>query len=222
MDKIDIAKYLMEEGWKAREALEFDKAEILLNEARKEFEALNDYSNVTECLNHLAYLYKLKAYWSGKKAVEYAKRSLETAKEKNAKTILSIRAVVSTLKYTGNFEEAYPYIKSFIDSQENVAAKGDVEADFAFTTMRMGYPDEALKIINDSISHIEEGWEMERMPHKAIWMSKAYLFRGLINYNLGKKDEAKKDYNQALKYAKDADNKTRLAEAEDLKRLLLL
>jgi len=45
----------MEQGWRAREALDFDTAERLLNDAKALFEKSDDWFNVTECLNHLAY-----------------------------------------------------------------------------------------------------------------------------------------------------------------------
>lgn len=84
-ENVSKAKQLREQCWKVREDFRFDGAEKLLNEVEAIFEQELDFYNVTECLNHLAYNYKLQATKLAEKGFETAKESYEIAKRQNTK-----------------------------------------------------------------------------------------------------------------------------------------
>jgi len=216
MEKCGVAGYLMEEGWKARERLDFAKSEFLLNEAKSLFEELEDWHNVTECLNHLAYLYKVKAFNDIKKASDCVSNSLRLCAQKKKDNTLSLRAASSIYKYAGEFEKAEKYLSEFIESQKNPAARGDMRGDLAYNYMRRGNLPKAKEEIELAIKELNEGWEKERMPHKMIWKTKLLMFKSLIFYNDGKIKDAKILAEQALALSKEHNLKMRTQEAQNL------
>ena len=204
----------MEAGWKARENYEFVRSEELLNKAKTLFEEQGDFHNVTECLNHLAYLRKTQSFVLAKEAEKFAAESLTLASNKSLDPTLSHRANASVLKYAGEFEKAESHVKSVIEGMKtNSAARGDMQADLALILMRRGQINNALKEIELASKELEEGWEAERMPHKMIWKVKLLLTWSLIDYNLGKIEEGKNKALEAKKLAEENDLKMRLEEA---------
>lgn len=213
-------KTLMEEGWKARENYEFEKSEKLLVEAKKLFEKLGDWKNVTECLNHLAYLRKTQAFRFNQEAIKYATKSLETANEKSLDAVLCHRANSSILKYAGSYEQAEAHTRTVIDNMsKNPAARADTRTDLAVILMRRGKIDEAKREIDLAEKELEEGWEKERMPHKMVWKTKLLMTSSLINYNLGNITDAKLQVAEAYALAEEHHLKMRLEEAKELLKL---
>ena len=219
-NRSEKAKSLMEKGWKAREAHDFERSEKLLISAKKEFEELGDWFNVTECLNHLAYLHKSLALKEGQEGLELARESLRVAKEKGTKTASVFRALLSLLDSAGNFEEAKLYVKELMEKVKNVAVRGDAKSHLAKFTLRSGDKVNAKVLIEEAIKDINEGWELERMPHKAIWLTGALMTKALINFNSGNLKEAKKDLEKAEEFAKQSESKSRIYQVSELKRFL--
>jgi hypothetical protein len=129
---------MMEEGWKAREALHFEEAEKLLNDAKAVFETENDWFHVTECLNHLVYLNKMKSVSASHQALETARLSLRTAEEHGTKTTMALRALMSACTETGNFEEGLGYARKYKEvlGMDNIAAYGDAEQHLAYFSIK--------------------------------------------------------------------------------------
>lgn len=220
MNKEAKAKDLMEKGWKAREAHEFEESEKLSLEAKALFEELKDWGNVVECLNHLAYLRKIQSFQFGQEAIEFAAEALRFAKEHNVKTALAERANSSVLKYAGEFETAEKFTRSFVvQMTENPAARADMRGDLAFILMRRGKLDEAREEIELAFKELEEGWEEERMPHKMIWKTKLLGYASLIAYNSGDVDKAERLAEEFYQLAKEHNLEMRLHEAESLLEL---
>lgn len=210
---------LMEQGWKAREDYRFAKSEELLTKAYDLFLSQQDYSNASECLNHLAYLYKTISFDNSIKAKNYANKALELCQKYDIKDTLAFRANASVLKYAGNFEKAEKYISKFLEKEESLASRADVLGDLAFITMRCGNTHKAKEIIDQAIKELEQGWENERMPHKMIWKTKLLMYKSLILYNSDEVKEAKILAQEAQKLAQGNNLKMRLAEAQELLEL---
>lgn len=213
-EKIKKAKELMEDGWKAREDLDFDQAEQLLSEARTIFEEEGDWFNVTECLNHLAYMHRLIALRASLKGVEMAEASRKIAIDKKTKEVNTTRALMSTTGLAGEYERACKYAEGYLKIQESPAPRGDVEASLARFLLRTGKLDEAYKMIEKALSDLAEGWDEESFPHKAIWKSGALLTKALILYNMEDSGQARQLAREALEIAKEHKLKTRKLEAE--------
>jgi len=207
---------LMEQGWKARGDYRFAESEKLLTTAYKIFLSQKDYSNASECLNHLAYLYKTISFENSNKAKDYANKALELCQKHHVKNTLAFRANASVYKYAGNFEKAEKYVLEFLKKETNPAPRADMLGDLAFVTMRRGNIQKAKEIINEALSELERGWEAERMPHKIIWKTKLLMHKSLILYNLGKVGKAKIIAQNALELAKENKLKMRLAESQEL------
>ncbi|PIR43318.1 hypothetical protein COV24_03270 [candidate division WWE3 bacterium CG10_big_fil_rev_8_21_14_0_10_32_10] len=215
MENISDPKQLMEQGWKARENLEFEKAEQLLNTAKKMFEEQKDFYNISECLNHLSILKKMQGGILIQKSVELAEESLKINEEHNTKAILSHRALASSLKTLGAFEQAEKHINTVVeDMKENSAARADMRADLALNFLRRGNIQNATEQIELAKKELEEGWEAERMPHKMIWKTKILMYQSLVEYNKGNKEKSKEWAVEAQKLAKEYNLKTRLKETE--------
>ena len=218
-EEIKQAKDLMEQGWKAREALDFEKADELLNKAMQLFEKNADWFNVTECLNHLAYNEKVKAVHTLDSGIKLAEKSLKTAEENGTKKVLLLRALASLSEAVGNFEVAIKYAKEFVELMQKPEDKADMNAHIAFYLLRTGKPEEALELMNDSILILEKNESEVQEPHISIWLTNAMIKKGCILYDLGKLDEAKKIGEEALKIVKEKDLKTRDVKTEEFLKL---
>ena len=218
-EEIRHAKDLMEQGWKAREALDFEKADELLKMAMQLFEKNEDWFNVTECLNHLAYTEKVKAVHGFEAGIKLAEKSLKISEEKGTKKVLLLRALASLSAAVGNFEVAMKYAKESVELMQKPEDKADMNVHIAFYLLRTGKPDEALELINDAILVLEKNESEVRDPHISIWLTNAMVKKGCILYDLGRLDEAKKIGEEALKIEKEKDTKTRGVETEEFLKL---
>lgn len=210
---------LMEQGWKAREDYRFPESEKLLTQAYNLFLSQGDYLNASECLNHLAYLYKTISFTNANLAKDHAQKALKLCQKHHIKDTLAFRANSSVYKYAGNFEKAEKYLLKFLEKETHPAPRADILGDLAFITMRRGNIQKAQEIINEALGELEKGWEDERMPHKMIWKTKLLMYKSLILYNLDDKVEARKLAQEAQKLAKDNNLKMRLAESQELLKL---
>lgn len=211
---------LMEKGWRARENYKFDKAEELLTRAWDLFKKEDDWSNVVECLNHLAYLRKVQSFRLSQEATKFAKKALEKAKEKKVQTTLAERANSSVLKYAGEFEKAEKHTRTFIENTPNdAAARADMRGDLAYILMRRGRLAQAQSEIELALAELEKGWEKARMPHRMIWKTKLLMYQSLIKYNSGEVEEAKQLAGEALKLSQENQLQMRQEEATTLLEL---
>ncbi len=213
------AKNLMEEGWKARENLEFEKAEKLLNEAKALFETSGDWFNVTEATNHLAYTEKLKAVHHNLKGMRYAKDSEETAIEHSTKKVLVLRTLMSLANSAGLFEQALKWGYKCLSEFTKPLPKADILSHIATFQLRTGKLVDAEKTINDAELLMDNHLEEEQEPHRSIWRSKILATKGLILYNRGETESAKEYLKNALDVAKKHNLKTRITEIETIMEL---
>lgn len=218
-EKIEAAKLEMEQGWKLREALKFDESEELLNKAAAAFLEESDWSNYTEALNHLAYLYKLKGLQIALKGMDVAQKSLTTAKEHNGKIVLPLRAALSVTSFAGNFELALKYCEQAIALFEKPMPKADMLSHKATFLLRTGKIEDAWNIILEAEDLCNKHWEEEREPHRSIWLTKILLVKALILYNKGSVTEAKEIALKAQSLAQEKDLKTRLDESKSFLQL---
>lgn len=213
-NKIQKAKELMERGWKTREDLDFENAEKLLNEAKDIFEEEEDWFNVTECLNHLAYGEKIRVVHSASKGLELAEEALKTVEEHGTEKVLVLRALLSLSAAAANYERALRYAEEVLDLFDESAAKADILASYASFQLRTGNIEGAKKTINEALSMLGKYWEVEREPHRSIWKVGALKIKAEILYNSGDIEESKKVVEEALEIAKDKDLKTRIVQTE--------
>lgn len=211
-DKNQKARKLMDKGWRLREDLEFEEAEKLLNEAKELFEEDEDWFNVTEALNHLAYSEKLRAVHSSLRGLELAEQSLGVAEEHGTKKTLVLRALMSLANSAGAFEKALKYGLEALPLFRTPADKADILSHIATFYLRTGRPDEAEKHIEMAKEEFEKGRNDVDDPHRTIWETKIMLTESVILYNKGDTDEAKKLGERALGMANKAGLKTRSAE----------
>jgi len=214
------AKELMEQGWHARENLEFAKAEKLLTKAKALFEQAEDWFNVTECLNHLAYTQKLKAAQTTNAGLKFVEDALAIAKTKNTKDILIKRALVSLLDTVGEFEQALNDAQQLLENTTKPANKADILTHIAYFELRTGKLEKAHKTITAALTLIIEGWHTEKDPIRSVWKTRILLTQGLILYNKNKLTEAHASATEALQIAKAQDLKTRITQANDLIKLI--
>lgn len=217
---IEEAKSIMEEGWKAREEFDFKKAKELLKEAMEIFESHEDWYNVTECLNHLAYTQKLKAQKVLRKGLEFVDKSVKIAQKNQTKDGSVLRAQMSLLSVYGDFETALKVARKLLSTQVKPANQADVLGHIAFFELRTGNPSSALKSIEQTEKLLDESWDEEREPHRSIWKVSQLVTKGLIHFHLGDKVSAKTAGEAALEIAKREDLQTRIIQAEAFLKLL--
>jgi tetratricopeptide (TPR) repeat protein len=217
---IDDAKNLMELGWKAREKLEFEKAEELLTEAKNIFTMKSDWYNVTECLNHLAYTHKLKSAQELGKGMLLIEEATSISKEQTTKEQAILRAKMSLLSAKGNYENALKTAEKLATLTTKPINKADVLQHIATFQLRTGRISEALKSVQEAELLLEQGWEAESEPHRSIWKVSVLLVKGLILYNLGNITEATQIGNVALQIAKAKDLKTRINQVNEFLEML--
>lgn len=211
---IENAKKLMEEGWKAREALDFKTAEKLLTQAKETFKTEKDWFNLTEALNHLAYTEKLRGIASINKGSELAQESLAIADQHKVKISSPLRANLSLANAIGNFELEVKYCREAVALMEAPMAKADLMAHLALCLLRTGKAMEAEQTINEAEKLLTQNWETEREPHRSIWKIKILKTKGLILYNKGELAASKKLGEQAKEIAVEKDLKARVVEAD--------
>jgi tetratricopeptide (TPR) repeat protein len=214
-----VASNLMEEGWKAREDLEFEKAEKLLTEAKELFEKVGDWFNVTEALNHLAYTQKLKAVRNNLEGMKYVDQARKIAVEHNIKVELVYRALMSLASSSGLFEQALEWAEKSLDYFTAPAAKADILSHIAIFQLRTGKLEKAEKTINQAESLMDQGFNLEREPHRSVWKSKMLATKALVLYNKGSLKEAKKYFGKAREVAEKQNLKLRLDEINALSGL---
>lgn len=213
-------KELMEQGWKDRENLEFEAAEKNLQVALDLFKNAEDWYNVTECLNHLAYTQKLKAQQELIKGIQLSKESNEISQDKGTKKGSVLRALMSIYCEAGNFEKALQVAHKLSAMTEKPANRADVWAHIAKCELRTGNAKKALETIKMAEAYLAEGWESEREPHRSIWKCSLLLNKALILFNLGEKESALDALTEALKISQDHNLKSRSAQALEIKELI--
>ena len=216
MANLDEARVLLEEGWKAREALDLDTARIKLQESQQVFEETGEFQLVTESLNHQAYTEKLDAGQHAVLALELAMKSEQIAVEHGVDPVLTYRAVMSTAETAGLFELALQYANKMLPLLDKPILKGDLMSHIATFEMRTGNITKASQSIEQALSLLEEGWETEREPHRTIWKLRALCTKAIIKSNMGEKDEAKNLLENAKRIAENNDLKPRLKQIETL------
>lgn len=216
MNNIEDAKELMEEGWKARENLEFEVAREKLNASLKIFEKERDFKLVTEALNHLAYTEKLDSAQHASLALETALKSEKIAIEHQIDLSLIYRAIISTAESLGNFELALKYTNKMLPLLNKPILKGDLLSHMATFEMRTGNLSKATETIEEALKLLEEGWDSEREPHRTIWKLRALSAKALIISNQGDKSEALEILSNAKRIAQENDLKPRLKQIEML------
>lgn len=209
----------MERGWKSREELNFDTAEVLLKQAQGLFEQEEDWFNVSECLNHLALTEKLRAVHRNLKGMHYSQQALHIAETHHTEKKLVLRALMSLASSSGLFESALLWGKEALDLFAKPAEKADILAHLANFYLRTGNLEKALESINEAERLLEQGQKTQEEPHRSIWESKICLTKALILYNHDKVEQAKEYFAKGYEVAKKQRLKTRIAEAEALKPL---
>ena len=210
----------MEQGWKAREDFNFSLAEKLLTDAKAIFEKPDDWYNVTECLNHLAYTDKLKSKQMLEHGVSLANKSIEIAKTKQTKNGSAIRASISLLSAQGNYEEALKLARELFSALEKPANKADVLQHISTFQLRTGKVNDAKKSIDEAEKLLLEGWETEKEPSRSIWKVGLLLTRGLIFYNMGDVETAKEEGKEALNISTKEGLRTRVSQTKAFLKLI--
>lgn len=213
-------KQLMEQGWKAREALDFKTAEKLLNQAKVLFEKESDWFNVTECLNHLAYTQKLRAsdeLNSGFKLIDVAK---EISCGNGTKDFLILRAEMSLLEAGGNFEKAKIVAKYLLDNTEKPNVKADLLSHLATFSLRTGDVKDAEELIEQADVFMRTSDGTEKDSVKSIWKCRILLTKALIAYNNQNLEKARELVEEALTLAEANALSTRTTQAKELLELL--
>jgi tetratricopeptide (TPR) repeat protein len=214
------AKEIMERGWKAREDLQFDDAETLLNQAKSIFEELGDWYNVTECLNHLSYNEKLRAQHHTSAGISFVNQSMEISHTHTTKQQSVLRAQVSLLIAQGSYERALQIAKKLFESYSKPANKADVLNHVALCELRTGHLDNAKASLTLAEKLLEEGWEEVTEPHRSIWKVSLLLTKSMTLYNSSDIADAKIVAKTALDLATHNNLKTRISQAQNLLDLL--
>jgi len=217
---ITKAKELMENGWRARENLELDKAQKLLNEAKTIFEKEEDWFNVTECLNHLAYTFKLMSKHALEEGMKLVESSEKMQVQYRTKRTSILRAKMSLLDSMGNFETSLTIACELLNDYTKPANQADVLSHIAMFQLRTGDIEGAMITINNAVKLIEEGWNDEKDPVRSIWKTKILMTKGLISYNIGDIETAKKLGDSALELAQALSLKTRISDARNFLALI--
>lgn len=213
-------KQIMEEGWKARENLDFEKAEELLTQALGMFEEVQDWYNVTEALNHLAYNEKLKAVHNILKGLEYANKSQMISEKYSTKKAGALRCLISLQSIAGLFEQALKTGIACVNETTKPLPKSDILSHVATFQLRTGDLVSAEETINEAEELMTKHFEEEGEPHRSIWKSRLLATKGLILYNKNDKAGAKRYFTEALELAEKNNLKTRIEEIKMLIKLV--
>ncbi len=220
MNEIETAKKMMEDGWKAREDLRFDEADKLLTDAKDIFEKNNDWYNVTECLNHLAYNDKLKAQKNLNFGLEKVTDALAISKEHSTKELSIYRAQMSVLSALGNFEESLKIAKKLLSLTTKPANQADILTHIATFELRTGKLNESQESLKMAASLLQNAWKEEREPHRSIWKTSILITESLVLYNLGKLDDSRNIANEALLLSQSQNLKTRINQVLQILAML--
>jgi tetratricopeptide (TPR) repeat protein len=220
MTTIETAKKLMADGWKAREKLDFELAEKFLTEAKTLFEHENDWYNVTECLNHLAYNEKLKAEQQVSKALAYNKEADSVSNAHNTKKAAVLRAQMSVETSAGLYEAGLAHAQEALKLTDTAQPRADILAHLALFQLRTAHLADAEKAILEAEKLFQEAPEQVQEPHKSIWWTKLLATKALIYFNKGNANEAKAIVETALEIANKNDLKARITELGNLKNSL--
>ncbi len=204
----------MERGWKARESLDFELAETLLKEAKSLFAQAKDWYNVTECLNHLAYTYKMQSDQLLNQGIAATQEAESISATRKTKPASVLRAKISLLSAKGLYEEALKTAHQLLKTVDRPANKADVFQHIAMYELRTGHLTQAKKSIAKAEYLLAQGWEEEREPHRSIWKVSILLTKGLIYHNLRNPIEAKKCGKESLIIATTNNLQARAAQAE--------
>lgn len=207
------SKEKMKQGWIAREAHEFQEAHRLLQEALEDFKEDNDWFNVTECLNHLAYSEKIQAVLHLDKGLNLAEESLDLAEDNNVKKAHIYRALLSLTTASCQFEKTLIYGEKCLALYDDPLNRADVLSHMARAQLRTGDIAVAKETIETALNLLEENSSNAEEPHLSIWKASALITKGFVLYNLGKISEARKIGRAALELAQKADLKTRHKQA---------
>jgi tetratricopeptide (TPR) repeat protein len=174
---------------------------------------------VTECLNHLAILEKLKAVHHNLYGMHYAEEANVLATEHNTERKLVLRALMSLANSAGLFEKALKWGREALPLFTKDADKADILAHIATFELRTGDIETAVKTIEEAKTLMEKGYETQGEPHRSIWKSKILLTKAIILFNSGDNRTAKECFEEGYEIAKKQNLKTRIAKAEALKPL---
>ena len=209
----------IEDGWKARENLDFEGADAKLKAALAFFEEAEEYGHMVEALNHLAYSMNMQGKIDIRKGADYANRALEVATENNIKPVLALRANMTLASSLGDFERASFFACQLAQRQPDSLDKADTISHQALFEMRTGNIKMAEKFMEVSLKMFDDMWKTKKDedgPHKFIWKTRALGTHALITYNQGDTDKALQILYEALSMAKERNLKTRTVEIEYL------
>jgi len=216
---VNEVKNIMNLGWQAREALHFPKAYGLLNFSKTVFESINDWYNVTECLNHLAYTHKLEGVHHSVEGLKEAELSEQVALTNNTKKGSVYRALMSLASSAGNFELALKYSLQCLNETSKPLPQADVLSHIATFYMRTGNLTEAENTIIKAETLYKDNYSKEEEPHRSIWHTRILFTKAIILFNKGNKEESKKILLEALEIANKQSLATRQVEINNLLKL---
>jgi tetratricopeptide (TPR) repeat protein len=214
------AKQIMEQGWKARELLDFVTAENLLNQAKEIFKQNEDWFNYTECLNHLAYTKKLKAAAELDEGLILVEEAKQVASEKLTKDTLVLRAEISLLEAKGNFEKAKIIAQKLLETAQKPEVKADALSHLSTFNLRTGNIVEAEELINEAVTQMAMSTVIADDQVINIWRCRLALAQSIIAFNKNDISKALQFANQAKEIAEANALKPRLKQVETILNLI--
>jgi len=216
-----VGKVLMDGGWKARERATpvwFVVSFVLLQLSRVCFRLTRDKYNLSEVLNHLGIWERLVARRLLERAVGRSSRALELC---GGRRTASLRNLAAALTASGRYLEALPVsLRALESATGSPAVRGDIRARHALVLLRLGMVGSAQTQIDIALEEVIQGWEAERLPHKAIWQSFALMVLAQVHEARGHHDYAVTKARTALHVARQHELPTRTVQAEQLIRAL--
>lgn len=210
-----IGNFLMEKGWRARERATpfwFAVSWVLLQVAGLVFRVAGDRYNLSEALNHLGILSKLKARRLLRQAVGYHRRAGGVRE-----TVATRLNLAGVLMDSGLYGAAHSVLLRAIEGYaDNSAARGNARSHLSLVLLRCGKLEEATRQNAQALAEIEEGWEAERLPHKAIWKCSALMTAARIRLAEGDQATAVGTAEAALSLACEHRLAERTHQAENL------
>jgi len=180
----NVGNFLLEKGWRARERAMpfwFAVSWFLLQTARLIFRVVGDDYGLSEALNHLGILSKLRARRLLRQAVSYHRRAGKV--RETTATWLNLAGVLID---SGLYEAAQAVLlRAIAGYTDNSAARGNARSHLSLVLLRCGQLENAVQQNAQALAEIGECWEEERLPHKAIWKCSALMTKARIQLAQG-------------------------------------
>lgn len=179
----DLAKSLMEVGWKLREGqkwgphwLQFAFAPFFLFLSAVIFHVRGDFYGYSESIDHMVYWFKIASRGLLVVGARLGNRALDTMREhRPEKRTAAIRALISVHVAMGNYAHALSLIEEYLTIQTSPLDHADMLSHKASCLLASGFTLRAMQVAGEVVKVFERVPEADRNYHWVVWYTRALL-----------------------------------------------